>query len=44
MASAPLHSVLDAVQASGARAVVVVLRGIYWVLKRFRTQNKVVLI
>lgn len=44
MASAPLHTAVDAVQAAGARIVVLGLRVIYWLLKRLPTQNKVVLV
>jgi CDP-glycerol glycerophosphotransferase (TagB/SpsB family) len=44
MASAPLRNVLDAVQARGARIVVLALRAIYWLLNRLPRQNKLVLI
>src|SRR4051812_45018379 len=43
MAPAPLHTALDAVAAAGARTVVVVLRGIYWLLKRLPAQDKIML-
>ena len=44
MAAAPLRTAFDAVLAIGARAVVAVLKAIYWVLKRLPTQNKIVLV
>jgi CDP-glycerol glycerophosphotransferase (TagB/SpsB family) len=44
MAAAPLRGALDRALAVGSRAVVAVLKAIYWVFKRLPRQNKVVLV